>query len=62
MDRALEEAVKRAGGVRALARALGITHQALMTWDKTPSLRVLKVEALTGVSRHRLRPDLYPRE
>lgn len=27
-----------------------------------PPQYVLKVEAATGVSRHELRPDLYPRE
>jgi DNA-binding transcriptional regulator YdaS (Cro superfamily) len=59
MDEALQEAVKAAGGVRALGRMLGTSHTAIMRWDQVPALRVLEVERLTGVSKERLRPDLY---
>lgn len=59
---ALEKAVEAAGGTRAgLARLLGITMQAVGQWDEAPTGRVLEIERLTGVSRHDLRPDLYPR-
>jgi DNA-binding transcriptional regulator YdaS (Cro superfamily) len=60
--RALREAIEKAGGVVALARELGITHPAIAQWRSCPPLRVLEVERITGVSRHRLRPDLYPEE
>jgi DNA-binding transcriptional regulator YdaS (Cro superfamily) len=61
-DKALREAIRRAGGKRPLARELGIVHQSIARWTTTPPLRVLEVERLTGVSRHYLRPDLYPLE
>ena len=59
---ALERAIKRAGGVAALAAPLGITAQAVSQWDEVPPLRVIAVERATGVSRSELRPDLYPPE
>lgn len=52
-----------AGGQSALARALGCTPQNVQRWCATgrvPAERVLTVEQATGVSRHELRPDLYP--
>jgi DNA-binding transcriptional regulator YdaS (Cro superfamily) len=46
-----------------LARELGIRPQAVQKWcasGRVPPLRVLAVEAATGVSRKALRPDIYP--
>lgn len=57
---ALDEAIERAGGRAMLGRALDISGQAISQWDRCPAERVLAVEAASGVSRHRLRPDLYP--
>jgi DNA-binding transcriptional regulator YdaS (Cro superfamily) len=60
---ALADAIRAANGLTGLARALEkITPQAICQWRITPALRVLEVERVTGVSRHRLRPDLYPIE
>lgn len=61
---ALDEAKKAAKGNTGLARALNgdITPQAVSQWKQVPAERVLDVERATGVSRHRLRPDLYPAE
>ena len=59
---ALQEAITRAGGQGALGRALGISQQAIQRWKKTPPLRVIAIERLTGVSRHALLPDIYPQE
>lgn len=56
----LEEAVRAMGGVGALARGLGITQPSVSSWRHIPAERVLDVEALTGLSRSVLRPDLYP--
>ncbi|MFZ1625569.1 MAG: YdaS family helix-turn-helix protein [Gammaproteobacteria bacterium] len=54
------------GGQSALARALGLKSQGSVSgWiarNTVPAERVLPIESLTGVSRHELRPDLYPRE
>ena len=43
-----------------VARALGVTHGAISQWRHVPATRVLAVEKITGIPRHRLRPDLYP--
>lgn len=63
-DRALARAIKRAGGHTALAARLGISAQAVWKWCRVPAERVLAVEAATNgeVTRHDLRPDLYPDE
>lgn len=45
---------------RHLAEKLGITAQAISQWEKTPVQHVLKIESMTGVPRHELRPDIYP--
>jgi len=59
---ALEEAKLAVNGNTGLSRALncGITPQAIAQWKHVPAERVLRVEKVTGVPRHRLRPDLYP--
>jgi TorA maturation chaperone TorD len=60
-DPGLEEAVRAMGGVGALARGLGITQPSVSSWRRVPAARVLDVEALTGIARTVLRPDLYGR-
>lgn len=47
---------------KRIAEGLGITHGAVSQWRRIPAERVLDVERLTGISRHELRPDLYPLE
>lgn len=58
-DAALEKAIKDAGGVAALGRALGLSSQAISQWDRCPVERVLAVETASSVSRYELRPDIY---
>ena len=51
------------GGASALARRLGVTRNAINCWKlkkRVPASRVIELERLTGVSRHLIRPDLYP--
>lgn len=43
-----------------MARGLGIKQPSVSSWAKVPADRVLAIEALTGVTRTALRPDLYP--
>lgn len=45
-----------------LARAAGVNKSTVTRWAKrrVPAEQVLHVERLTGISRHDLRPDLYP--
>ena len=56
---ALQTAIDKAGGAKALAEALGITRQAVEQWQAVPADRVLQVERITGVSRYALRPDIF---
>src|SRR3954447_20053947 len=61
-DEGLDEAIRVAGGVGALARKIGISQPSVSNWARIPAERVLSVEAATGVSRTILRPDLYGNE
>jgi TorA maturation chaperone TorD/DNA-binding transcriptional regulator YdaS (Cro superfamily) len=58
-DAGLEQAIRAAGGVASLARAIGIAQPSVSAWMRVPAERVLTVEALTRVHRNVLRPDLY---
>ena len=58
-DRGLQEAIRAAGGVTELARRIGISQPSVSNWTRVPAERVLTVEAVTGVARAILRPDLY---
>ena len=46
-------------GKRMLAEDLGVSETEIEGWDSVPPTMVLKVEKLTGMSRHRLRPDVF---
>lgn len=61
----VQVAIDAAGGQAALARMIGIKRVSVHQWKTRgviPAERVLAVEQATGVPRHVLRPDLYPRE
>jgi TorA maturation chaperone TorD len=55
----LNQAIEAVGGVTELARRLGIAQPSVSNWTRIPSERVIAVEALTGINRVVLRPDLY---
>ena len=63
---ALKRAVDAAGGQASLARAVGVSQPSVWHWlnksGRLPAEYVIPTEAATGVSRHELRPDLYPAE
>lgn len=63
---ALMAAVEKAGSQAEIARIAGVSAPAVWKWvqssKRVPAEFVLKIEAATGVSRHDLRPDIYPRE
>lgn len=44
-----------------LARKLGISRQAIEQWKRIPAGRIVDIERVTGISRERLRPELYKR-
>ncbi len=56
----------RAGSDSAMARDLDVTQPRVWRWvnqsKQMPGEYVLLAERLYGVSKHDLRPDLYPRE
>jgi TorA maturation chaperone TorD/DNA-binding transcriptional regulator YdaS (Cro superfamily) len=58
-DPGLSEAIRAAGGVGELARQIGISQPSVSNWNRVPAERVVSVEAVTGVNRGVLRPDLY---
>lgn len=58
-DPGLSEAIRAAGGVGQLARQIGISQPSVSNWIRVPAERVVSVEAVTGVNRSILRPDLY---
>lgn len=65
--KALEKACKEAGGQKPLADRIRTTQSQVWYWlrrskNGVPAEFVLPIERETGVSRHDLRPDLYPRD
>jgi TorA maturation chaperone TorD len=58
-DTGLDEAIRAAGGVGALARKIGISQPSVSNWARIPAERVSAVEAATGIDRSVLRPDLF---
>lgn len=62
-NQAFRRAVEIAGGQSALSRRIGKSQQAisdrLRAGDPLWPEHVLVVEEVTGISRHRLRPDVY---
>jgi TorA maturation chaperone TorD len=58
-DSGLEEAIRAAGSVSALARKIGIAQPSVSNWNRVPADRVVSVESVTGVHRTVLRPDLF---
>ena len=63
MSKELKRVIKQVG-LTKLAHRLGVRPNVLDHWRNRgiPAKRVLALERETGISRHVLRPDLYPRE
>lgn len=65
--KSLDKALSAAGSQQALASAIGVRQSTLWYWLRksrrgVPAEFVIEIERVTGVPRHELRPDLYPRE
>ena len=61
--KALHRAIKTAGSMRELGLLIGCTTGQISMWvhrGNIPPQYALPIEKATGVSRHLLRPDLYP--
>ena len=65
-DSALAKAVRHAGSQSAFGRMIGKRQSVVNDWLREerplPAELVLMVEKATGISRHELRPDIYPIE
>ena len=60
---ALQKAISTMGGQVKLAEAIDTSQQNISNWLRTGKVapnKVIKIEKVTGVSRHELRPDIYP--
>lgn len=58
----LRKAIERAGGVSAMSRHLAVSRQAVQNWLKrggTPPEYCVRIEDMTGVKCHELRPDVF---
>lgn len=55
----IRKVADRIGGICAMSLKLGLSRAAVSQWKQIPLNRVRDVERLTGVSRHRLRPDVF---
>lgn len=55
----VEQAAEKAGGIKALASKIGITHNALYSWRRVPAERVNVIATITGVPLHEIRPDVF---
>ena len=64
MKNAISHLLKRAGSQTILAETLGTSQQNISNWRKAekrlPAEFVLTAEREFGISRHKLRPDIYP--
>lgn len=60
----IKRAAELSGGMRKMTRTIGVSCAAPYSWNQIPAGRVLAIEAATGgiVTRHEMRPDLYPRD
>lgn len=61
MNTHIKDAVKKAGGRGAVAKALSVTPEAVRQWEivKLPAERAVELERISGVHRSLLRPDLW---
>ena len=63
---AFHRAIQIVGGQSALGRLIGKPQSTVWEWvdrkKPLPAEFVLTIEAATGISRHELRPDIYPLE
>lgn len=55
----IEEVFSAAGGAYVLGRKLGLGPTTIYKWRRVPPTRCLRVEAITGIPKERLRPDVF---
>jgi len=66
LDSGLAKAVRMAGSQSAFGRIIGKRQSVVYDWFRRdvalPAELVRQVEQATGLSKHTLRPDLYPED
>jgi hypothetical protein len=58
-DPCLMAVIRRYGTAQRLASALGLTRQAIASWDMVPAKWIKPIADHTGMHPYRIRPDLY---
>ncbi len=61
----IERAIEASGGAAKLAAKLQLGRTAVVMWKangRIPAEHVISVERESGIPRHELRPDIYPKE
>jgi DNA-binding transcriptional regulator YdaS (Cro superfamily) len=58
-NKSIQLAIDAAGGLRPLARQLGIKHSSIAAWARIPLRHLFTIEELTGIPREKLRPDIF---
>ncbi len=63
MENGLFTAIEQAGGQQKVADLLGLSRQQVNAWakgrERVPLRHVQRLEALAGIRREVLRPDIY---
>ena len=59
MTKIISDVLCRAGGATALAEYLNVSRQTIYQWKRIPAARVSDISKLTGISREKLRPDIF---
>jgi DNA-binding transcriptional regulator YdaS (Cro superfamily) len=59
----VDKVIEALGGLTKAASALGIENPSVVanwrTRGRVPAERTLEIEAISGISRHELRPDVF---
>jgi len=55
----LLEAFQIYGTATKMAKALGVSRQAVSAWKRLPFKHIMQVSMETGIPREKLRPDIY---
>jgi len=60
-NKGIEEAIQREGSEKDLGKKLGVSQPAISYYlhHNCPALVAIKIEQITGVSRKKIRPDLF---